>query len=106
MHPIHREQSRYGQLIKTDHKDEELTMVKVRSKSLHPLQPTIDVNRRQLPMEVDSGAAVSVISTTTQVERFPKFPLNKTSASAILMTNTGEPIPVVGEMEVGVSYGE
>ena len=65
---------------------------------------TLVVNGHQLPMEVDTGAAVSVISTTTLANLFHTGPLNSTST--IYMMYTGDRMPVVGEMKVEVSYGE
>ena len=53
---------------------------------------------------VDTGAVVSVISTMTRANLFHTGPLSSTST--ILTTYTGDPMPVVGEMKVEVSYGE
>ena len=55
-------------------------------------------------MEVDTGAAVSVITTTTRAKFFSTFPLNRTSAT--LTTYKGDRMPVAGEMQAEVSYGE
>ncbi len=89
----------------SDSEDEEFTLFKVGGKSQqHPIVVTMSVNGQQIPMEVDTGASVSVISTTTQAKYFPKGILDKTSA--ILTAYTGDQIPVVGVMKVEVSYGE
>ena len=86
----------------SDEETTEFTMFKVGGKALHPIVVTVGVNGQQLPMEVDTGAAVSVISTTTREKMFPECPLNRTSA--LLTTYTSEQMPVVGEMMVEVSY--
>ena len=54
-------------------------------------------------MELDTAAAVSIISEQTRRSTFPDIPLRK--STAVLRTYTGEPMTVVGEMEVQVSYG-
>ena len=72
----------------SDPKVEEFTMFKVGGKPHKPIVVTLGVNRQQLPMEVDTGAAVSVISTTTQENLFHSCPLNSTST--ILTTYTGD----------------
>ena len=53
-------------------------------------------------MEVDIGAAVYVISEETYKELFMNLSLKK--ASVNLKTYTGERIPVLGEIEVEVTY--
>ena len=55
-------------------------------------------------MEIDTGAAVSLISQTTQEDLFPSARLDK--SSLVLRTYTAETIPVLGQMEVEVRYGE
>ena len=48
----------------SDPEVEEFTMSKVGGKTHEPIVATLDVNGQQLPMEVDIGTAVSMISTT------------------------------------------
>ena len=56
-------------------------------------------------MEIDTGAAVSIISdkTSTSLPRFDKFPLLQPT-QVILQTYTGESIPGLGELSVNVTY--
>ena len=54
-------------------------------------------------MEIDTGAAVSVISEQTRRKIFPNAVLSK--SSVLLKTYTGELMPVLGEMNVEVKYG-
>ena len=69
-----------------------------------PYHAVLEVNGHPLTMEIDTGAAVSLISKTTQESVFPAARLDK--SSLILRTYTAEAIPVVGQMEVQVKYGD
>ena len=53
-------------------------------------------------MEIDTGAAVSIISEATQKRVFPKARLRKSSVA--LQTYSSEPLTVLGQMKVKVSY--
>ncbi len=55
-------------------------------------------------MEIDTGAAVSIISETTRQSCFPKLKLKK--SDIILKTYTDQPLKVMGELQVNVSYGD
>ena len=55
-------------------------------------------------MELDTGAAVSLISQETWQSRLHKIPLKETDVR--LKTYTGESIKVLGEAMVTVVYGE
>ena len=55
-------------------------------------------------MEIDTGAAVSLISQELKDSMFPNVQLRK--SSLVLRTYTAEPISVVGEIEVEVQYGK
>ena len=86
--------------------EEEMTfaMFRLEGKTHHPIIVTLEVNGVQLPMEVDTGAAVSVISSTTRDKFFPKCSLRSTMA--VLTTYTGEQMPLAGKITVEVSYGD
>ncbi len=64
----------------------------------------MEVNGLQLAMEMDTGAAVSVISASTRTQLFPECPLR--NSPAILTTYTGEQMALAGEMQVEVRYGK
>jgi len=68
----------------------------------HPITVEMVVNNKPLVMELDTGAAVSVISEQTQRRLFPQTTLKPTSV--LLRTYTGEPMTVAGEMTVNVQY--
>ena len=55
-------------------------------------------------MEIDTGAAVSIISSKTQQALFPTATLS--NALVKLRSVTSEPVPVLGQMAVQVKYGE
>ena len=74
------------------------------ARSHGPIVVTVEVNQQPLEMELDTGAAVSIISTSTKDQMFPSVPL--ISTSTILTTYTGEQMAVAGKMEVEVRYGE
>ena len=62
----------------------------------------LEIQGKPVVMKVDTGAAVSVISEETYKELFMNLSLKK--ASVNLKTYTGERIPVLGEIEVEVTY--
>ena len=57
---------------------------------------TLEVNQIPLSLEVDTGAAVSVISEQTYKATFPNRKLFK--SDVLLRTYTGEAMSVVGEL--------
>jgi len=63
---------------------------------------TPTVNGMQLPMELDTGASVSLISEKTWTERFHSMPLESTSV--VLKTYTGQNLKVLGQLTVDVQY--
>ena len=78
-------------------------MYKVNKKqSSRPITVTLNVNRQKLQMEVDTGAAISVISEFTKNKLFPGVYLNETPV--MLTTYTGEQMAVVGEISITVRY--
>ena len=85
--------------------DSELPLFKIQdsTKSIHPIKVDMEINGKILSMEVDTGAAVSIISQTTWQKLFSKVPIKP--ASLRLRTYTGEPMKVEGEMITQVKYG-
>ena len=72
--------------------------------SIRPLTVQLEINGMQLPFEVDTGAAVSLISLDTKQKFFKAVKLKDTSVS--LCTYTSESMQVIGIMEVQVKYGD
>ena len=78
-------------------------ILKVQDHRTKPLQVTVELNGKSVVMEVDTGAAVSLMSETTQRNLFPNTELQQTAVK--LHTYTAESLSVVGTMEVKVKYG-
>ena len=70
--------------------------------STEPVQVQMMVNGKRLDMEVDTGAALSLISESTRKAIFPKEKLRPAKLS--LKTYTNEPIEVTGTLNVRVQY--
>ena len=66
------------------------------SSTLSPIRVSMDVNQKPLEFEVDTGAAVSVISAETKNSVFPRLPLS--ASRVVLKTYTGEAMSVLGEI--------
>ena len=81
------------------------TLYSIRDPAAKPLQTTVTVEDREILMEVDTGASVTVISKATLdsiwgAQQSP--PLQPTDVK--LRTYTGAEIPVAGGLEVKVQY--
>ena len=68
----------------------------------HPLVAPVQLNKVKLIMEVDTGAALSLISEETYSSKFNSFQLHSTDIQ--LRTYNGELLPVLGSLEVNVEY--
>ena len=71
-------------------------MYKVEHSSAHPIIVDLLINGKKVNMEVDTGAAVMLISEKLRDTVFPKATLQR--LSLILKTYTGETMPVLGEI--------
>ena len=69
-----------------------------------PYKVPLVVNGKKLLMELDTGAAVSIISDHTRRSLFPDLPLRDSSLT--LRTYTEEQMEVVGQLNVRVQYGD
>ena len=69
-----------------------------------PLQVEVVINGQPLSMELDTGAAVTLVSEETFQSKWSNVTLQPSTAR--LHTYSGEPLPVVGQAEVKVQYGE
>lgn len=86
----------------TDESTDEMALYTIRAKSTPPIMITLQLNQQNTVMELDTGAAMSLISETTKQELFPE--LTPRSSAVLLKTYTGEPIAVEGEINVRVTY--
>ena len=83
--------------------DENISNInRVSGEECRPYVVTVDVNGSPLRMQVDTRAAVSLISHKLYRQRFASLPL--TPSPVHLHTYTSEPIWVLGQIKVSVSY--
>ena len=78
-----------------------LAIDKVEGRSSHPIIVKLEAQGKPLVMEVDTGAAVSIISEETYDTLFPQVTVKQ--ASVGLHTYTGESIAIHGEISVDAS---
>ena len=67
-----------------------------------PIKVLITTDRQSVTMEVDTGAALALISETMFKELWPDRSFSATSV--ILCSNSGETIPVLGSIDTEVRY--
>ena len=69
-----------------------------------PIVVSINVEGKEIPMEVDTGAGGSIILFSTWRSHFPDLPLQ---SSVIQLKNyTNEKLSVLGQHDVTVRYGD
>ena len=73
------------------------------SRGNHPIVVTMDVNGKRVDMELDTGAARTVMSSEQQQRLLPAAELQE--SSIVLRTYSSEQIQVLGELPVHVIYG-
>ena len=88
----------------TDSEDDNVTIFTLGSKASQPISIEVTADQSKLSMEVDTGAAVSIISQETWKYVFPKHQLQPSKIH--LQTYTKENISVIGEFIVQVSYNQ
>ena len=76
----------------------------LRAQTGQPLEVDLMLDGKPLCMEVDTGAAVSLVSEKTYRSLFPECHLQP--SKACLRTYSGESIAVMGQTEVEVCYEE
>ena len=82
--------------------DPDLPVHKVGHASSHPIKVDLLINDTKLSMELDTGAAITIISERVWKQQFPQHKLQ--ASKVLLKTYTGEPMPVRGEIPVRVRY--
>ena len=83
---------------------EDLQVFNIGRRSAAPITVTVSVDDQQLLMEVDTGAAVSIIAEKTLKSLLPRATLKPTDVS--LTTYTHERMTVLGELLVVVKYNQ
>ncbi len=86
-----------------DSDPEEFYLYKFKETRPSPMQIPLQVEGKPLTMELDTGAAVSIISEDTRRTMFPQLKLRK--SNIVLRTYTDESLQVTGQLHVHVQYG-
>ena len=81
---------------------EELSLYTLGNSQVSSISISVIMNDNPVVMEIDTGAAVSLISDTTYKSLFPEVPLRASSVS--LRTYTSESVPVLGEFDASIQY--
>ena len=87
---------------KIESEGETFHMFKLKEPSSNPIEVAVTVEGKSLTTEVDTGAAVSIISEATCRDKFRHLKLHK--SKIVLKTYTDEPMQVVGQINVHVQY--
>ena len=82
--------------------DDELPLYCLGSHSSKPIIVEVELNGTLVSMEVDTGAAVSLMSQAVQERLFPQATLQATTTN--LRTYTGEAMKVIGKLPVTATY--
>ena len=82
----------------------DIAILQVYSRPSKPFTVDFCTDRITLTLEVETGAAVTLISEETYRQNFSKKPLQK-KASLRLRTYTNSPVQVLGQIRMDVSYG-
>ena len=80
-------------------------MYTVRSRNSQPFRVDISVSEKLVPMEVDTGATLSVMPHSTYLSTWgkPEAPELKPSAAKLCIF-TGEEIKVIGMIDINVEH--
>ena len=88
----------------TDSEADTYHLYRLTEPSTQPITVTVKIEDTPLKMEIDTGAAISIISEATRKAKFSKFKLRK--SNILLKTYTDEAMMVTGQINVCVNYGE
>ena len=69
-----------------------------------PITISVKIDNKQVLMELDTGAAASLVSEDTHKLHWPEHQLQESTAR--LKTYSGEHLEVLGNIDVKVEYGE
>ena len=88
----------------TDSEADTYHLYRLTEPSTQPITVTVKIEDTPLKMEIDTGAAISIISEATRKAKFSKLKLRK--SNILLKTYTDEAMMVTGQINVCVNYGE
>ena len=94
----------YLEELDSEHSRSESPLYAIRNNAHPPLVFHVSVDSIKLPMELDTGTAMSIISEYTKNSMFPEKQMH--SSGVVLRTYTAETVPILGELEVDVAYGK
>ena len=96
--------ARVGKLASDSEGSDELlcNVYVVGSEKIKPYKVVLELDGQPVSLEIDTGAAVSVIPESLQRKNFPRAVLEK--ANVKLRTYTGKPITVLGQISVTVKH--
>ena len=83
--------------------DDDLPLYCLDGHSAKPIIVDVNINGVWVPMEVDTGTAVSLMSRIVEEKLFPQASVQKSATT--LWTYTGKAKRVIGELQVIVTYG-
>ena len=81
---------------------DEYVLFQLKEKSSKPLQVDVSIDGKPVPMEIDTGASVSVMSEETFNQLWPDHSLQKSQVK--LQTYSGEDLDVLGEVRIEVQH--
>ena len=84
--------------------NEDWTVYTVKTSDNREIKLTLNIEGIDFDMELDTGASLTLIGEDNYKQNFPKVKLKQSSVK--LKTYTGDLIPVLGEIEVDVKYGD
>ena len=90
-------------LVEEPGETELLPLFRLGKKGTSPIVIDVNINGKMVTMEVDTGAARSVMSEVLAKQLFPNLPMKKTSV--VLHTYSAEALQVCGELPTKVAYG-
>ena len=82
----------------------EYELCQLQGEKIRPLEVSLHIEGKPLVMELDTGAAVSLVSEYTYRCLCPNKPLQETTTR--LRTYSGEQLMILGQLDVEVQYTE
>ena len=99
--PKNRRDMRWVGTVNSNSSDD-MTLFTIRNKATPPILIELELNHKKLTMELDTGAAISLISQETMHELFLGIQLKP--CDIVLKTYTSQKILVLGKFDVNVTY--
>ena len=101
-HPPGTKRTTWIDVEQEENMDNSFDIFTIGKNSASPIQVELYINEKPLTMEVDTGAAVTIVSEQQFKRLLPQVQVSK--STVILRTYTSEIIPMLGEVQVNVKY--